>query len=148
MGKGSFGKEKQTGQNADAAAGRYVKSIGLGLFIGVLCTAVLLLLAAWMIGKFGVPVTFTGVVAAVCVCVGGFVFGFAAGSFFGRKGLIIGVVCALIYALILMAGNLIAFGLQFEAATAGKLLCGVALCILGAFLGAYRAQRKKKPKYR
>ncbi len=148
MGKGSIRAGNQTGENADTAAGRYAKSIGLGLFCGILCTAALLLLSAWMIGKFGVPVTFIGGIAAVCVCIGAFVFGFSAGGSFGRKGLIIGCICCLLYVLILTVGNLIVFGLRFEVSTAGKLLVSAVLCILGAFLGAYRAQKKRKPRYR
>jgi putative membrane protein (TIGR04086 family) len=114
----------------------------------MISTALLLLLAAWLIAKFGIPVTYLGAIAAGCALVGSGITGLFAGRLHGRKGLIIGLFCGGIWLLALLVGNLLLYGLQMDALFLVKLIGCFVLSVCGAFFGALSAQQKKKRSYR
>ncbi len=118
----------------------------IGLPIGVAAALLALIVSAWIIAKFDVLVTALPTLSAVCLCFGGFVSGFAAGCIHRKRGVVIGLICGMIWLAVVFLGNLL---MQNGLQTVTLIKAGICLllCILGGGFGTACIQRKSKHRY-
>ena len=84
----------------------WLRPLLVGVCVGVVCTTLLLLLCALLLYKLALPTTVVTPMALVALGLGGFGGGMAAGLCSREKGLLIGGLCGVLLALLLLIGGI------------------------------------------
>ena len=84
----------------------WLRPLLVGVCGGVVCTTLLLLLCALLLYKLALPTTVVTPMALVALGLGGFGGGMAAGLCSREKGLLIGGLCGVLLALLLLIGGI------------------------------------------
>ena len=84
----------------------WLRPLLVGVCVGVVCTTLLLLLCALLLYKLALPTTVVTPMALVALGLGGFGGGMAAGLCSREKGLLIGGLCGVLLALLLLSGGI------------------------------------------
>lgn len=83
----------------------YIKSVLIGLCVGVVAATLLLLLSALLIYKMDLPLGTATPMALAAIGLGGLLGGIAVGLSAGQQGLLLGAACGtLLYLILLIAG--------------------------------------------
>ena len=118
-----------------------VRPVLIGLCLGVVCTTLLLLLAALLIRSVDIPRSSITPLAVAAAGIGAFVAGLSAALVAQRNGLILGAVCGLaLYLIILLAGIADGGGID---GTFGMIKLAV-LTVVGAVGGILGVNRRKR----
>lgn len=125
---------------------RAVRSVGISVWIGTVCAALVLLLMAFILSARNVPQFAVQPMAAFALLVGGFTAGFSCAKLMRENGLIFGAVCGGVLIVIMqMAGFAVpdnAFGLSAVIKIAVVLISAM----LGGVLGVNTRHRRKVKK--
>ncbi len=123
--------------------GQYVKPLCFGVLSGAVCITLLFIAAAVLIANVDIPVPSVSLIVCVCGGVGSFVAGFVAAKLLHRKGVIIGLACALFLGLVVFVGTLIVSGSLSSGEIITKYIVILAAGMLGGALGVTSKSRRR-----
>lgn len=84
----------------------WLRPVLIGVCVGVVCTTLLLILCALLLYKLALPTTVVTPMALAALGLGGLAGGLAAGMSGKEKGLLIGGLCGVVLALLLLIGSI------------------------------------------
>lgn len=120
------------------SARRWIQTVAIGLGVGVLISAVALLLAAILMTWVDLPQAAVSPISVAALGLGSLVAGLVAARRFGKNGLLIGAVCGLGLFLITWIAGLLSFGSVQLGFALFKLAVSVLCGAIGGVLGVGR----------
>lgn len=95
-----------TSKRAPARLSPWLRPVGVGVCVGVVCVTLFLLLFAFLLYKLSIPLSAVTPLALAALGLGGFIGGLVAGLCSRQNGLAVGAVCGALLTLLLLVVSL------------------------------------------
>ena len=133
---------KNTNKEA-SSLGKQAKPLLVATAFGLVLSLIFLLVAAAVLSSKDIPVGFLTPISVICVSLGAFLGGFICAKLTKEKGLVNGIIIAVLLYIILVLCNLIFSFSGFGATALIKLFTMLVCGALGGFLGVSGKRRRR-----